>query len=79
MPDAPLEAALQLLLRFMALPDVAAAAAAAFRNLCVRCTGKLANTVTLAALVQAAEAPLSVPGIARISCDSNPQQLHKSF
>lgn len=59
---APLHTALQQLLHFMAVPQSAASAAAAFRNLCVRCGSRLASTAELVPLLQAVKAALARPG-----------------
>lgn len=49
--EAPFEAGMQRLLQCMAVPQAAEAAAAAFRNLCVRCTSKLRDSNILSALI----------------------------
>jgi hypothetical protein len=66
--DAPLEAALKVLLRFMTATTAAQPASTAFRNLCVRCTGKLANAATVPLLIKAAAAALSTPGSWSLHC-----------
>ena len=62
-PNAPLQAALQQLLAFMAVPQAAQSAATAFRNLCVRCGSQLCSPADLTPLIHAARAALSAPGM----------------
>ena len=57
--EAPLEAAIQTLLRCMAVQVTADAAAASFRNLCVRCTSKLQDGSILISLIDAVRVLLS--------------------
>ena len=50
---------MQRLLQCMAVPQAAEAAAIAFRNLCVRCTGQLQGSSVLGALIHAVQGLLS--------------------
>ncbi|CAL8466105.1 g5641 [Coccomyxa elongata] len=63
--QAPLQAALQQLLGYMAIPEAAQSAALAFRNLCVRCGSQLSSQMVFAPLLQAARAALSGPGLGK--------------
>lgn len=64
--QAPLQAALQQLLGYMAIGEAAQSAAMAFRNLCVRCGSQLSSQMVLAPLIQAGRAALSRPGMSPV-------------
>ena len=57
--EAPFEAAMHTLLQCMAVQVTAEPAAAAFRNLCVRCTSKLQDGTILFTLIDAVRGLLS--------------------
>ena len=63
---------MQRLLQCMAIPQAAEAAAAAFRNLCVRCTSKLHDSSVLGALIHAVRGLLSQGELmGLLSCDAS--------